>query len=199
MRSVAALIITLTFVLTCLPGCGGGGAGAVVRLLGQVRDDGSLQPIEGARVVASTGGVQGTTDVSGNFDVANFPANATAIITAAGYENTSVQLGGRTGNVDLGTLYLIPSALADTGTVIGVVTSAGGAVAEGATVRLADRQAVSREDGSYTLYNAPTGYHTVFAASADGKTSGSANVTVIESFESIANIRLSNQPPLPPS
>jgi hypothetical protein len=197
LRSFAVVII-LTLVLACLSGCGGG-PGAVVRLLGQTVDDGSLLPIQGARVVASPSGLEGTSDVNGNFDVADLPANATVTITAPGYQNTVLQLGNQTGDVDLGKIYLIPAPIAGTGTISGTVTAAGGEVAPGASVRAADREAKTRADGTYKLYNVPTGFQTLFAASADRNTSGTVNVTVMSQFETIANIRLTIQPPLPPT
>ncbi|MBU0608796.1 MAG: carboxypeptidase regulatory-like domain-containing protein [Armatimonadetes bacterium] len=197
MRATAVVTVILIFALLCLSGCGGG-TEALLRLLGLVLDDGSLQPIQGARVVASNG-AEATTDAGGNFDAAGFPASGTVTITATGYQNTTVQINTQNNELDLGDVYLVPAAVAGTGTVSGTVTTAGGAIAPGASIRAADREATSRADGSYTLYNVPAGFQTLFAASADRSTSGTVNVTVLSSFETIANIRLSIQPPLPPS
>ena len=198
MRSFAVVIITLAVGLTCLSGCGGGDS-ALVRLLGQVLDDGSLAAVQGARMVVSPGGAQGTSDVNGNFDVAGVPATTTVTITASGYQNTTLQLANQTGEVDLGKIYLVPAPVAGTGTVSGLVTTAGGAAAPGASVRAADREAKTRTNGTYKLYNVPAGFQTLFAASADRSTSGTVNVTVLGQFETIANIRLTIQPPLPPN
>ncbi len=197
MRSTAVVTVILIFALVCLSGCGGG-TEALLRLLGLVVDDGSLQPIPGARIVASNG-VEAITGADGSFDAAGFPASGTVTITATGYQNTTVAINTQNNELDLGKVYLVPAALAGTGTVSGIVTTAGGATAPGASIRASDREATSRADGSYRLYNVPAGFQTLFAASADRGTSGTVNVTVLSNFETIANIRLSIQPPLPPS
>jgi hypothetical protein len=197
LRSCAVVIITLTFAMILMAGCSGNNNTAGVRILGLVVDDGSLDPIEGARVVAGTGGVEGLTEADGTFDVDGVSAGANITVTASGYQNVTVALAGRTGEVDLGTIQLIPSASSSRGKITGIITLAGGDPAAGATVRAGDRTAVTRADGSYTLYNVATGSQRVYAQSADLATSGSTLVTVVARLESIANIQLGDSPPAP--
>ncbi len=193
MRSYVVFIVTLTFALALMSGCGGGGAQAVVRIVGTLLDDGSLQPVEDARVIAS--GVSGTTDANGAFDVADVPAEGTVTFAATGYQNLVVTLTGRTGEVNLGEVYMTPTALAGTGTVTGTVSEVGGDPADEATVTAGDCTALTREDGSYTLYNVPSGYQKVRALSHDRSTRATVNVTVVAGDEVTADLQLGIYPP----
>lgn len=198
MRALATLTLALTLTLmlvALLTGCGGGGDGEV-RLVGRVLDDGTLQPVVSARV-AATGGPRDLTDATGAFDFGGGPANGTVTVTAAGYQPLQVPYAGG-GEIDLGTLYLIPATVAGTGNISGTITSGGSAVA-GATVRAAGLEARTRTNGVYRLYNVPAGFQTVFAVSPDSPTSGSRGVDVIVGDTVTADIQLTIQPPLPPA
>lgn len=198
MRAFATFTLALTLTLmpaALLTGCGGGGD-SDVRLVGRVLDDGTLRPVAGARVSA-TGGPRDLTDATGAFDFGGGPATGTVTVTAAGYQSLTVSYGGG-GEIDLGTLYLIPAAVAGTGNISGTITSGSGVVG-GATVRAAGREARTRTSGVYRLYNVPAGFQTVFAVSPDSQTSGSRGVDVIVGTTVTADIQLTIQPPSPPS
>ncbi|NPV45759.1 MAG: hypothetical protein HPY69_02275 [Armatimonadetes bacterium] len=160
-------------------------------------DDGDLTPVSGARVVANTGQTD-TTDSNGQFSLQNVPAGARTITVAAdGYQTAIEPISYVGGGLSVNTVYLRPALLQGFGQVTGVVTEAGSA-ASGASVQAGGKQALTKSDGSYTLYNVPIGRQTVMAVSADGQTSGSATVTVTNQASVTANITLSNSPPPPP-
>lgn len=187
---------TVVLAAIGLAGCGGGGT-VLFGLQGKVLDDGVLTPVHGARVVADTGQT-GTTDASGQFLLDGVPAGAQSLTVAAmGYQTRSVPISGSSAGLSVGTVYLRPAALQGSGNVTGVVTEAG-VPADAAALQAGGRQALSKRDGTYALYNVPIGKQTVVAMSADGQSSGSASVIVGNQTSVTANIALSNSPPPPP-
>lgn len=191
---VAVGLLALALGLT---GCGGGGGGAPLTLSGVVRDDGSLAPVAGARVAANTG--QATTaDANGQFALNGLSAQTTSLTVAAlGYETASVPVRSGGGSVSVGNVYLRPAALLGYGNITGTVTEAG-APADGAILQAGVRQAVSKPDGTYTVYNVAVGSQTLVARSADAVTGGSVSVTVANRATVTANVILSSSPPPPP-
>lgn len=189
-------LLLLALVLTpLLTGCNGGDGGGNLRLLGTVRDAGSLQGIAGARVVAKS--VEATTDANGDFDLPNAPSSGQVVVTASGYENANVAIPPATDEVDLGNIDLVPAPIAGTGNITGIITEAG-LLVDGAVVRAGGREARTRADGSYTIYNVPAGFQTVFAVSPNNTTAGTMNVSVFSLMTITANIQLTTQPPPPP-
>lgn len=191
-------VILLLSLLVPLTGCGGGGGGGGVRAIsGRVVDDGTLAGIRGARVVGPAG-QETSTDANGLYVLTGISTAASLItFTANGYETIRVNVGASPSDLSLDTTYLRPASLAGRGHVTGVITEAGSGIA-GALVLAAGVTATTRSDGSYTLYNVPTGFQTVLATSPNGLKGGSINVTVSELSISVANIALSVQPPPPP-
>lgn len=195
-RTAFSALVIACLAAPWLPGCGGGGE-ALLALQGKVLDDGDLTPVSGARVVADTGQTT-TTNARGEFTLPNLSAQARSITVAAdGYQTAVEPISRLGGALTVSTVYLRPAPVQGAGQVTGVITEAGSA-ASGASVQAGGRQAFSKSDGTYTLYNVPIGRQTVMAVSADGQTSGSATVTVPNQASVTANIALSNSPPPPP-
>lgn len=194
--SILAAVVVVALVVT-ISGCGGGGAGGDSSISGYVRDAGSLQPIQNAQV--SGGGRTVSTDATGFFLLDPAPSNAVMLaVTAPGYLSQTYQApAGNTLRYLPTPVYLVPAPVDNTGNISGVITQAG-QLQSGAQVNAGGRQAISRNDGTYFLYNVPQGFQTVFATSADGLTGGSANTTVITHATAFVNIQLSTQPPPPP-
>lgn len=189
-----ATLILLALALG-LNGCGGGGAGVVRSLSGTVLDDGTLIPISGAQVRANTG-QSSQTNTSGQFFLKDLGSQANSLtIARTDYQTTAVPIPA--GSSSVGTIYLSPAILTGRGIISGRVTQAG-VGAGGATLQAGGRQAESKPDGSYSIYNVPAGTQTVVALSADGEMSGSATVNVISQATVTANVSLTNSPPPPP-
>jgi hypothetical protein len=191
-------VILLLSLLVPLTGCGGGGGGGGTRTIsGRVVDDGTLAGIRSARVVGPAG-QETSTDANGLYVLSGISTAAVVItITANSYETIRVTAGASPSDLSLDTTFLRPASLAGRGHITGVITEGGSGIG-GALVQAAGVTATTRSNGTYTLYNVPTGFQTVLATSANGLKGGSTNVTVSELSISVANIALSVQPPPPP-
>lgn len=198
--TLAILLLSVPLVLT---GCGGGGGGDDTggsSVSGYVRDAGSENPIEGARV--TTSGRTAVTNSQGFFTLTGVSSGAlTLTATATGYAAGTAQVAAGSGDRLLGSpILLVPAALPNAANITGRVTL-GGEGRSGATVRAGGVEAVTDADGYYTLYNVPLGSQTVFASGLDdnGQTvTGSTTVTLTGATVE-ANIQLTDQPPLPPT
>lgn len=194
MRSFAAIVLTLSIALTApvlLAGCGGGG-GVSVTVVGVVADAGTLAAIVNAIVSASTN-QETTTDVTGSF-LLDGVSEGKVRVSAAGYQDQDVTVPAGSGTIDLGTIFLVPTNVPGTGLVAGTITQAG-SVVSGASVRAGVRQAVTRPDGTYTLYNVLPGAQTILAVSPDQSAGGSKNINVYAGQLNTADIQLILQPP----
>jgi hypothetical protein len=194
-RSSAAIILSLSIALTAaflLSGCGGGG-GATFSVFGTVVDNGTLAPIYNASVHA---GGSTTTDLAGDFIIDGASGN-TLRVTATGYRTQEVPIPGSSGTVDMSTVYMEPVQLSNTGNVTGTVTRGGTAVGGSAiTVNVAGLHAMTRADGTYTLYNVPQGSRTIYAVAPDAQTGGSRSINVFVAPQiNTADILLTLQPP----
>jgi hypothetical protein len=202
LRATITITHVATVVLLALAlgvsGCGGGGDGVPSSLNGTVLDDGTLTPVSGARVIANTG-QSDTTDANGDFTLSSLSNGAgTLTVACTGYRTATVAIYPTGGAASLGFVYLKPATLQGRGSITGAVTEAGSA-ADGTALQAGGRHAVSKSDGSYTIYNVPVGSQTVVALSADGQTGGSASGTVVNQGTLTLDITLTTSPPAPPS
>ena len=115
--------------------------------------------IEGASV--SVGSASATTGADGKFELQNLPVGSATIMTnAPGFDprSESVSLAAGSNAHDV---VLTPTPVA---TVIGVVSSATGAVVEGATVTIGSASATTGADGRFELEDVRAGSATIVTA-----------------------------------
>lgn len=198
-RAFSMILAMVLILLTVgLVGCGGGGGGDnLITVTGRVIDDGTLVGVVGARVVGP-GGVQVTTTADGLF---TFPglSNSVASLTivASNYLNAVVTVPVGTGDRGVGVVNLQPAPVAGAGNITGVVLEAGSPVAD-AVLQAAGHQAVSKTDGTFTIYNVPAGLQTLLARSASGLKAASQTVSVPDGSSVSTTVRLTSSPPDPP-
>ncbi len=201
MRAVAlGVIVAAAIVPLALAGCGGGGgdgptpAQATVR--GTVLDDGTLQPVAGATVQIGTTSVQ--TAANGTFLIQAATGTRTMTITATGYDQLQANVSVADGVNQVGTRYLQPTLLTGRGSVSGTVRRSGNA-SGGAMISSGTAHAVSRADGTFSIYNVMAGSQALIAVSSDGRATGYAVVNVqADANTSGVTINLSLAPPPPP-
>lgn len=191
---VKLAVVSLLLSTVALMGCGGGGGGNTV-VTGRVVDDGTLQPLAGARV-AVPGDDPVTANAAGEFTI-HVSAPVTLSAAKAGYLTATVEVPDVSGAYALGDVYLSPSPMVGYGTIRGAVTL-GGLPNAGATLQAAGRTGVSKPDGSYAIHNVLAGDQTIVAQSADRRTAGSNVATVPDMGTVTAYIALTTQPPAPP-
>lgn len=193
---LAVLGVVLAF--TCM-GCGGGGGGEdlTATIIGRILHDGTLAAL--ADVTVSAGGKNTTTAPDGSFTLTGLPIGVTSIsISKSGFQATTVTRTLAGGSNTLGTLYLPPNVSAAAGVVRGTVLN-GSTLTAGAGLACAGVAAVSKPDGSYTLYNVPVGTQTIWAESADHTASGAKVVTVVAGTVLTGQtVLISPGPPPPP-
>lgn len=196
MRPITAcLVIALIIAVAMVAGCGGGGSTSS-SLSGTVVDGGTLQPLAGAVVVA--GGAEATTDANGDFFIASISPGLSSInVSATGYVTQFPPVSAGSGDKSVGTVFLAPAPVAGAGNVTGIITE-GGAPAISAVITSAGHSARSRANGTYVLYNVPSGFQTIHAVNAASTMAGSKNVTVISASTVVADIPLTTAPPPPP-
>jgi N-acetylneuraminic acid mutarotase len=172
--SIPALAIALA-ASTFAAACGGSDPGdpnATATVSGVVTAAGGAV-IEGASV--TIGSATATTGADGRFELQNLPVGSATINTSApGFEprSESVSLIAGTNTHDV-VLTATPTA-----TVSGVVTAAGGAVIEGASVEVGTVSATTGADGRFELQNVPVGSATI-STSAPGFVPRSESVSLI--------------------
>ena len=158
-------------------------------LSGQVTDNNTSSPIEGATV--SFAGGSTTTDASGNYTLANVsPGEVLVTISKIGYATVS-----RTQTIAGGSTTTLDVALDPPGTIIGKVTdSSSGDPIAGATILYDGGSTTTNGSGDYTIVGVPAGSQALIA-SADGYQSSSAqNVTVPANGSVTADITLTPKP-----
>lgn len=201
LRAKAALYAVVCFAVILvavmgIAGCGGGGgAGTIANVTGTLADASTLLPLTGG-VVTIAGKSSAPTDSSGTFSLSGVAAGIRPLTAACtGYEPLSCSQSLSTGLNDLGTLYLLPAAIAGKGHISGTVTDSGGVVA-GAVVRAGGKTAVTKEDGTFVIRNLDPGNVTVIAVK--GAKSDTQEVTVAADVTSSTYLSLTLSPPPPP-
>jgi hypothetical protein len=197
-KAVLSAVLCFTVIVgvgVVVTGCGGGDGGAVATVTGTLADASTLLPLTGG-VVTIAGKSSTSTDSSGAFTVGPV-ATGTRSLTAAcpGYEPLSYAQTLWAGTNNLGTLYLLPVAIAGEGHISGTVMDSGGVVA-GAVVRAGGKTAVTKEDGTFVIRNLDPGNVTVVAVK--GAKSDSREVTVAADATVSVNLSLTLSPPPPP-
>jgi pimeloyl-ACP methyl ester carboxylesterase len=168
--AVLAAALPTTFVAAC-DGSGPGGPTPTATVSGFVRAAAGAV-IEGASVKIGSAPV--TTGADGRFELANLPpGSATITASAPGFdprsETVSLNEGANAHDI---VLTPLPTA-----TLSGVVKSAGGAVVEGASVKIGSATATTGADGSFGFQDLPVGSATI-ATSAPGFDSLSESVSL---------------------
>ncbi len=190
----AGLMVAILAVLA--GGCGGGSAPDPATVRGTLLDDGTLRPV--AEATVSVGSESTTSARDGSFSLPTQSGQRTISITAAGYQDRTINRNLPAGTSNLGTLYLRPALRAGQGAVRGAVTRNGAAEA-GATLRSGNAQARSKDDGSYAIYALGTGRRAITAISADGTQTGWACADVSDGeITGGVDIELGLEPPQPP-
>ncbi len=192
-------LLAVAVALLVLGGCGGGGGGddELLALQGLVLDDGTLTPVSNAQVLTNTG-QSSITNSAGRFTVYGVSGQAqTLTVAAPDFQTATAPISRVGGGLVVDTVYLRPAPQQGHGHITGTVTE-GGQAAGGANLQAGGQQAVSKSDGTYTLYNVPVGAQTVMALSSNGLSSGSAAATVGDRTTVTRNITLGNSPPPPP-
>ncbi len=195
-----ALISTLVLAATAvafIAGCGGGGGGGPVEpaatVSGTIRDDAGLQTLSGARVTIGT--ANALTNAFGVFTVNTTAGSKTITISLAGYQNMTLTRDLSAGANSIGMRYLKPALQASRGAASGTVRYGGQGIA-GAHVESGGSQATTKSDGSYAIYNLPTGERGILAIDQANSRAGSTSVTInAGTTVAGANIRLNLTPP----
>ncbi len=182
--------------MLAIAGCGGGGGASPATIEGTVLDDGTLEPVAGAQV--TVGNASTTTSASGTFSLATTSGARSIAVDAAGYEELTLNLSLNPGVNARGNIFLAPEMSAGRGAVSGIVTRSG-QPAGGASILSGTASATAKPDGSYTVYNLPSGTRAITAISADGTATGSATANVqAGQVTTGVNVSLSLAPPPPP-
>lgn len=197
-RSRIGTVALMTIISVTLAGCGGGGgtpsSPATVR--GTVLDDGTLEPIAGATVQTGTASAQTAAD--GTFSLQTEAGGRVLTFTATGYRQLQANVSLQAGVNQIGARHLQPALTAGRGAVSGIVRRGGGP-AGGATIRSGNATAVSRSDGTFSIYNVAAGSQGLTAVSADGRATGSVLVDIqAGATTSGVTINLGLAPPPPP-
>ena len=199
------LLVALAATGTMMAGCGGGGGDDPgVNVSGTVRDDSSLQPIQGATVQVA-GSQPVTTDANGFFTVADISAGSRQMsIYGTGYQTLTSTFQVSVGGTNLGDVYLPVVASSGKGHISGLLLETFDAVSgqlddpvDGATIVAGGRTAVSKTDGSFSIYNITPGPASVVAQSGTKLARG--NVTVPADGTTSVTLRLSVSPPAAPA
>jgi hypothetical protein len=202
LRAKAALTAVVCFAVILVVGAGvtgcgggGGGGGSIANVTGTLADASTLLPLTGG-VVTIAGKVSASTDSSGVFVVENVASGSRPFkATCTGYETASYTQDLWAGLNDLGTVYLLPVAVAGKGHLSGTVTDSSGVVA-GAVIRAGGKTAVSREDGYFVIRNLNPGSVSVVAVK--GAKSDTQDVTIAADVTTATNLSLTVSPPPPP-
>jgi len=194
-ESVKAIIVVSIAValVSGLVGCGSGEWGEAATIVGTVVHAANGAPVEGAMVTDNK--VQTTTDADGNFvlNISN-NGNVTLFVLADGYDVTQIPVPAGGGQINVGQLTAVPSAIAGYGHVTGIIADAGAPVA-GAQVWVGGITAITNANGRYTLYNIEQGRRTITAST--GSKYGTASVLVISLRTVTADIAITSGPPNP--
>lgn len=199
------LIAALAIPGVLLTGCGGGGGDAVgADVTGVVRDDGSLEPLQGA--VVEIDGVQSApTDAAGQFTVANVGVGTRQMsVNRTGYQTLTGSVQVTSGGVNVGNVYLPPTATPGKGHISGVIlesfdsgTGQLDAPVGGATVVSGGKTAHSKPDGTFAVYNVTPGQVSVIAEF--NARLARANITVPADATAAVTLRLTVSPPSAPA
>jgi len=185
------VVVAIAAIIISLSGCGGGSESLIATIYGTVRHDGNSQTLQDIRVTTDT--KETWTDVNGDWALVVDNGQGTQVyVLGEGYEVESIPVSAGQGQICVGTTYLRPVILAGFGIITGIVADAGERVV-GAQVSVGGNTAITRDDGTYRLYNVPQGYQTVVAST--GTKSGMASTYVISQRTSTANIAISDSPP----
>lgn len=191
---VCAFFVSIAAAAIVVSGCGGGGSGTLSAVLsGQVRHDGTREPLADFTVIASGEETETAIDGTWTLDVDN-SGGTTVFFLEEGYQPAQVEAPDGDGQLDVGTVYVKPQIIEDFGVVTGIVADAGRRV-EGAQVSVGAVTAVTDANGEYTLYNVPEGRQDVVATT--GQKFGTADVFVISMRTVTADIAVSTNPPSP--
>lgn len=190
------LLLTLMVALFAVSGCGGGGGGASpATVQGAVIDAATADPVGGATVSISSD--SDTTGADGSFSFATLSGTRTLSVNATGYQQRQINLSLTPGNNDLGEILLEQSLQQDKGTVKGRVLDSSGAPVAEALVRYGNMQAISRDDGSFTIFNVLAGTQVITAISGGAVGWATAEVVAGETTSGVT-ISLGIRPPPPP-
>lgn len=151
---MAIFALTLTLLIGCGGGgggSGGGGTGTTVSILGRIiwiENGGAPSPQATVRIGERTA-LTNTVDGGFNIDVPSGASSLTVTTTVSGTPIIrTFTFAPATASVDLGDLFIGPSEVSLTGTL---VDSANGTGIAGATVSIAGRTAVSAANGTFTV------------------------------------------------
>lgn len=191
----AVLLLMLAGMIPAAVGCFGGTDPSPATAQGTVLGAANLEPVAGATVNIETSVT--TTDGSGHFSLDTRSGRRTLLIDADGYEQTQLNVRLSSGVNNLGSIYIAPALQENMGAVEGIVVDAQEQPVPGARVSYGNLEAVSREDGTFALYNLNPGTQVIVAVS--GNDVGWTGVEVVAGETTTGvTISLGQTPPGPP-
>ena len=194
--AVRGAVLCMVIGIVCgFPGCDGTTAGPAT-VQGTLADDANLEPIDGA--TASIDHNVATTGLDGTFTLSTTAGEHTLNLSAGGYEDKQVNVSLQEGVNDLGIMHMRPVLLTGRGTVRGRVLREGVQVA-GATLTGENVQALSKDDGTFAIYNLRPGTEAIVAIAPEGDMTGWASVQITAGETTTGvTIELTLRPPAPP-
>ena len=152
MKNVVFLLVGVLWLIGCGGGSSGGGGGGVsTTIVGQVLDVTTGGAVVGASVTAA-GFAAATTQGDGSFSLTAGPTTTSVVVDTTSYGAWTFPFTGSSGTVDLGQLWVGPSRVSLSGTIIDSTT---GLPVGNSTVSFAGISTTAAGNGKFTLSPVP--------------------------------------------